>query len=238
MVAGGLFLVVGYVAAPGTGAPSQAQAQVPAVTTQQSDTPTAAPQPTVPKLVGAPAFADNFERPDSTTVGPGWSQSGPAGCAIRSGRVVAEKRLSNCYLSRTLPGRASALLVNGSWSGQGGLEYGVTLIASTDHDYSLNNMIHFNVRPGGWILQFRTAGGTFDNIADGPLNLPVDGTVSSWGMFINGDTVTLKLPDGTVRQVTDPRVSKLDGPYITYEMGSIAGQVDSRVDAMSAYAAG
>lgn len=78
---------------------------------------------------------------------------------------------------------------------------------------------HFGIQPNGdW------AYGIWENqvyavVASGSISALTqdDTTVYSLDILIEGDTATCYLPDGSVEVVTDERIERLAGPYVTYE---------------------
>lgn len=205
--------------------------------------PTPVPSETpLPLDFGRLVLSDTFDRADAVKTvaaetGQAWSESGPGGLAISDGRLVAETPDGNGYLSTTLDGTPRALLADASWTGEGERTNGVTLITSTDANYSLQNMVHFNLSLDRWVLQLRTAGGEFENVMNGGLDLAADGTVYRIGLIIDGETATVLLPDGSTQSISDPRVAALNGPYVTYEITDRPGHIMSRIDALEGYVA-
>src|SRR5205807_193694 len=90
-----------------------------------------------------------------------------------------------------------------------------------------------------WVLQIRESGGPFimlasDSYKSGPLH--TDGTEYPMYMSIVGNTVSLELPDGTTREITNKAIGRLSGAYAMWQiLNTPAPTVNPRwedVDAM------
>lgn len=207
------------------------------------DTPIALPtrstepsaEPATPPA-GRVVLRDSFDRPDADELetaptGQEWRGSGGALPVIRDGRVVASDR-GSAYAMVDVGARPSMLQVTGSWDDArgAGTTSGVTMIASTDPNFSLRKMVHFNLTPAGWVLQVGDKD-ALETIASGGLDLATDGTEYTWAMHLEGDTATLALPGGSVETVTDPRIAEYSGEFCIYEVSAYEGEAASRVDA-------
>ena len=52
----------------------------------------------------------------------------------------------------------------------------------------------------------------------GTLALPADGTGHAFEVIRYGDTVTIRLPDGTMQATADPRIAQWTGPWANWEL--------------------
>jgi hypothetical protein len=82
-----------------------------------------------------------------------------------------------------------------------------------------NGGIHFAATNKDWRF------GVWDSAANservllsGVLRLPADGTEHAFEVARYGDTVTVRLPDGTMQATRDPRIAEWSGPWACWEL--------------------
>lgn len=91
--------------------------------------------------------------------------------------------------------------------------------------------IHFVATAINWNVSVKKAnGGQLEPVGAGSFAQPLveDGeTVHTAAIEIDGDTATLRLPDGRSQRVNDPRISQWRGRYATFEIYANHGLTDS-----------
>jgi hypothetical protein len=82
-----------------------------------------------------------------------------------------------------------------------------------------NGGMHFTASNAEWILSiWDSAANTTDTLLEGPLSLAADGTEYAFEVVRDGDTVTVRLPDGATQSTKDPRIAKWSGPWACWEL--------------------
>jgi hypothetical protein len=82
-----------------------------------------------------------------------------------------------------------------------------------------NGGMHFAVSNTKWIFSvWDSAADTTDTLLDRPLALATDGTEYAFELVRDGDTVTVRLPDGTTQSTEDPRIGQWSGTWACWEL--------------------
>jgi hypothetical protein len=82
-----------------------------------------------------------------------------------------------------------------------------------------NGGMHFAASSAEWILSiWDSAANAIDTLLEGPLSLRADGTEYPFEVVREGDTVTVRLPDGTTHSASDPRIGQWSGPWACWEL--------------------
>lgn len=139
---------------------------------------------------------------------------------IDAGRFTAP---STVYASILQPAQPTSVGGRFSWAAAGGADHsGMALIMSADATPTLEHMLHLAWDHDGGYLSWWIPGdinnyfpGASSFVFDPPL--AEDGTVYEIRMTVDGDTVTVDLPDGNSLVVTDPHVSVVAGPLVIWE---------------------
>ena len=182
----------------------------------------------MPRVSG---LVDTFERSDRLLDGP-WVQKSPNYLAeIVSGRVQSAGFPYAFYAQAGvsgLPVMPARIAVTFSLLGSSGANCGpVILISATgaiEAAGAYSDMIHFVLVPSLWTLNVYEGGVTSGTIATGNHSLAIDGTVYTAAVRLDGsDTITLELPDGSERQITDARFVERSGKYVAIEAYAFPG---------------
>ena len=82
-----------------------------------------------------------------------------------------------------------------------------------------NGGMHFAASNTEWILSiWDAAANATHTLLAGPLSLAADGTQYAFDAVREGDTVTVRLPDGTTHSASDPRIGQWSGPWACWEL--------------------
>jgi hypothetical protein len=110
-----------------------------------------------------------------------------------------------------------------SWVGNTRQAAAVGIMCSNGVNGQLGNglyrdMIHLLILNTSWTLTVFENGEPSPVIARGVLDLREDETVYDVAMTLAGDTVTIALPDGTTKSVTDERFARVAGPHVAFQL--------------------
>lgn len=183
---------------------------------------------------GRQTLWDDFNRADgslgSAPTGQAWSFSGAQSGSIASGRYVwgGPGDTDGLYANVTVPGDFRATGGRFSFSGSTGTNNAVVLICSVGGDRMTAgawlHMLHLVITRAAWDLDAYDGGdpatGNPVQLASGlfATNLAADGTVYEAEFAVSGDTLYLRLPDGTVKTVTSSHISAKAGPNLIYQI--------------------
>lgn len=141
-----------------------------------------------------------------------WSVSGPGANIASITDGVFQANGCNCYASlqygeniEYISGVFSYVRGSGTTSSSSPQ----AVLIAQDESLDLGTMLHAQFFTYGWSIQYRNAGGSFDNIGGGAYKLAQDGTPYRCGMHIVDDTVTVELPTGEEVVITDSRISAM-----------------------------
>ena len=82
-----------------------------------------------------------------------------------------------------------------------------------------NGGIHFVASNKAWHFGvWDSEAHTEQVLLNGPLALAADGTNYEFEVAREGDTVTVRLPDGTTHTIRDPRIGAWSGPWVGWEL--------------------
>lgn len=131
------------------------------------------------------------------------------------------------YLEAQMPSPVSRIGVVAQFrsanSGAVGLVSSSESIAAANrngvHDRLPNSGVVFAATNTGWNF------GVWDAVTNtqqvllyGNLTLPMDGTGQAFEVIRRGDTVTIRLPDGTMHAAADPRIADWSGSWAAWEL--------------------
>ena len=184
----------------------------------------------MPRVSG---LVDTFERSDRLLDGP-WVQKSPNYLAeIVSGRVQSAGFPYAFYAQAGpagLPAMPTRIAITFSLLGSSGANCGPVILISADGAVaaagSYLDMIHLVIVPSLWTLNVYEGGVASGTIATGDhaQALAIDGTVYTAAVRLDGsDTITLELPDGSERQITDARFVERSGKYVAIEAYAFPG---------------
>lgn len=182
----------------------------------------------MPRVSG---LVDTFERSDRMLDGP-WVEKSPSYLAeIVSGRVQSAGFPYAFYAQagpNGLPAMPTRVAITFSLLGSSGANCGPVILISasgvTEAGGAYSDMIHFVIVPSLWTVNVYEAGVPSGTIATGAHSLAIDGTVYTAAVRLDGsDAITLELPDGSERQITDARFSERSGKYVALEAYAFPG---------------
>lgn len=188
---------------------------------------------------------DTFDRADTAPgtiggpdVGVHWTITGEGigDAQIVDGRFVTRPD-STTYIYQSFPRRPLRIGGQVSWVPGAGAGPGFGALISSKDINLIENMVHFIFSDKSWTLHLREDAGDFEVIDTGAYDVSVDGVAHAVEMKIVDSTVTLLLPDGTTRIITDPRVDGLSGPYCTWEIRNEDANSQIRWDEAEAWRA-
>jgi hypothetical protein len=171
----------------------------------------------------------------------GWTNDGTSLDVIENGRnasglAVADSALTHGaptganaagYLEARMSGpvnRVGAVAeFHSANSGSIGLVSSSESIAAANgngiHDRLPNIGLLFAATSTGWNFGlWDAAAKTQQVLMYGSLALPADGSGQAFEVTRHGDTVTIRLPDGTMHATADPRIADWSGPWVAWEL--------------------
>jgi len=176
-------------------------------------------------------IVDDFERSDRL-LDRFWVQKSPTIFAeIVNGRVQSNGFPYAFYAQagvNGLPSMPKRIEIQFSLIGTNGPNCGPVILISADGVTEAagpyRDMIHFVIVPGLWTVNVYEAGVASAIIATGNHTFALDGTVYTAAVRLDGsDTITLELPDGTERAITDSRFSERSGRFVAIEAYAFPG---------------
>jgi hypothetical protein len=192
-----------------------------------------------------PMVEDHFTRADTapgslgqTETGQTWilTGSGYQTAKIQSGRYVCPNENSYAYFDAITKPKALRGVI--SWLGSGS-NPGQPVLLSSPFVTLLETMVQVQFSPTSMLAIIRVAGGSQDVLLQA--NYPpcvTDGRPYQVGWSIEGDTITVELPDGTVRTATDSRLTTATGRYVLYQLYNVTTGPQARFDSVEAESPG
>lgn len=214
--------------------------------------PTTLARPRIKRIEAyAPPIHDTFARadgaPGTADSGQAWQfptiEAGVVAPVISGNKLVASADLSPgttaCYSGLALDAPAKEMRAKISFAA--GAAFGSAVLIANPHGLSSVQNIRddsLHIVFGDTRVDFGVFVGGVYSTSAGNVNygaaLAHDGTVYEIGWSISGDTVTVRLPDGTTTSKTDPRFSACNGKYCTFETFFGAGLCQAQFSYASA----
>lgn len=151
-------------------------------------------------------------------VGPLWSITG-SNLPTTSGGLCISAGAG--YLFNTLQAAPLTLGIYASFSGGTDMTQApiAMFYAANSNPFSLNDLLHFNFGPTGFILTVRQAGGAFNTLISNTWTIPMsnNGVVHLLMLSVSGSTATVTGPNGETFSVTDARIPSVVGGTVAWE---------------------
>ena len=115
-----------------------------------------------------------------------------------------------------------------------GTDDAVFTLAASGGPGLIDELVHFNTYSDGWDFQLYSSGIGWVSLGVGAYStMATDGTIYDIAMTVVGNTVILRLADGTYRDYTDSRISVLLGAFVFCEMARTATSYRHRFEEIS-----